>query len=81
MDQSASDRRHVDVIVRETYVVKKVEEIRPAVLFVSVDRTIRFRAKESRPAVTLISYAVRAMSYKFSAQNLMFRLLEPARFL
>ena len=68
------------IIWKETYATKKVEQLVPDVLFISIGHKLRLRAKESQPAAILIAYGIRARGYMFSAQKMILWLLEPARY-
>ena len=68
------------IIWKETYATKKVEQLVPDVLFISIGHKLRLRAKESQPAAILIAYGIWARGYMFSAQKMILWLLEPARY-
>ena len=47
----------------DTYEVTKVEALREGVLFIDLNRPVKFTASEARPAVTLVKNRVTARGY------------------
>ena len=63
----------------EEFGVRKMEELHPGIYFVDMDGVLHFTAKESRPAVTKVSFSVRAKGAYFSIPLALLRRFEPVK--